>query len=176
MVTIQFSETVSFLAKREESDLLAAGFLDDKIIVFKGSTFEKVQTIVTEYEEITSLSFHDKSDMILASFKNGSSHMWSAPTGKQMASFYGHHEEVTDAQFTVDSKQVVTISMDTSLRVWSPKNSEEKLKLTGNKFHQGGIICLKLCDDGKQALTAGVDCTVVLSNIEDGKLTTVLTV
>lgn len=48
----KFAETVSFLAKREESDLLAAGFLDDKIIVFKGSTFEQVCQITTEYEEI----------------------------------------------------------------------------------------------------------------------------
>ena len=43
---------MSFLAKREESDLLAAGFLDDKIIVFKAESFEEICTIQTEYEEI----------------------------------------------------------------------------------------------------------------------------
>jgi len=104
----KFTETVSFIAKREESDLLAAGFLDDKIVIFKASTFEVLQTIKTEYDEITSLSFHEKSDSILASFKNGSIHMWNAPTGKQMASFYGHFDEVTDAQFTVDSRYSLT--------------------------------------------------------------------
>ena len=38
--------------KREESDLLAAGFLDDTIVIIKGSTFEELQTIKTEYDEI----------------------------------------------------------------------------------------------------------------------------
>lgn len=48
----QYKETVSFLDKREESDLLAAGFLDDTIVVIKGTTFEDLQVIKTEYEEI----------------------------------------------------------------------------------------------------------------------------
>lgn len=49
----KFTETVSLIAKREESDLLAAGFLDDKIIIFRGTTLEVLQTIKTEYDEIT---------------------------------------------------------------------------------------------------------------------------
>ena len=100
----KFKETVSFMSSRPESDLLVAGFLDDTILVFKGSSFELVQTIKTEYEEITSLRFHDKSDSILASFKNGSIHIWNALTGKLMVSLYGHFDEVTDSQFTVDSR------------------------------------------------------------------------
>jgi len=51
-VAHQYKETVSFLDKREESDLLAAGFLDDTIVIIKGSIFEELQVIKTEYEEI----------------------------------------------------------------------------------------------------------------------------
>lgn len=166
----KFNETVSFMTKREESDLLAAGFLDDTIVVIKGDSFETIQTIKTEFEEICSLCFHTKSDSLLAGFKNGSIHMWNATSGKEMACLEGHYDEITDAQFSVDTKQVVSISLDESLRVWSPRDCYEKLNISGNKFHSAGILCLTLLDDNKTALTGGGDSVVILSSIETGKI------
>lgn len=58
--------------------------------------------------------------------------------------------------------------MDSSLRVWSPKGCEQKVIVQGQKFHQGGIICLKLLPDNKTAVTGGADSVVIMSSIEDG--------
>ncbi len=68
------------------------------------------------------------------------------------------------------AKQVVSISMDSSLRVWSPKTAEEKLQISGQKFHQGGIVFLRLVTDNRTALTAGADNLVILSSLEDGRI------
>lgn len=58
--------------------------------------------------------------------------------------------------------------MDSSLRVWSPKGAEQKIIIQGQKFHQGGVLCLKLLEDNKTALTGGADNVVILSSIEEG--------
>lgn len=68
------------------------------------------------------------------------------------------------------AKQVVSVSMDSSLRVWSPKTAEEKLQISGQKFHQGGIVFLRLVTDNRTALTGGADNLVILSSIEDGRV------
>ena len=56
------------------------------------------------------------------------------------------------------------------MRVWSPKTSEEKVSVKGPKFHEGGIVCLKLMGDNSRAITGGVDSTVIVSSIEDGRV------
>lgn len=60
--------------------------------------------------------------------------------------------------------------MDSTLRVWSPKTAEEKLQINGQKFHQGGIVFLRLVTDNRTALTAGADNMVILSSLEDGRI------
>lgn len=107
-------------------------------------------------------SFHMNNEtFLLAGFENGCIRMWNYLTGKELCHIQPHKEMVTCLDFdSSHSGMGISGSVDINLQVWS---LSEELKLTKVKTIEiinKGINAVKIREDGKIVITAGLDFNV----------------
>ena len=78
--------------------------------------------------------------------------------------------------FTSDGRTVVTTGddQDPSLKVWNPRTGECTASVGGYNFHEAGITCLDITQDGLLSLTGSADGTTRLCHLATAQPTGLL--
>ncbi|WIA30424.1 hypothetical protein OEZ86_000508 [Tetradesmus obliquus] len=166
------SDTVVALAFNAAGSLLATGSLDSSVKVWSVADGGCVQTLEGPGDGVDWVAWHPKGDILLAGSEDFTMWMWLAQTGACMQVFSGHSGPVTAGAFTPDGKLVVSAGgeNDCSLRVWNPKTGECSLTMHGPLFHEEGITCLDVHQDGSVVITGGQDGAVRVTNIHNSRM------
>jgi WD40 repeat protein len=91
-----------------------------------------------------------------------------------MQALYGHSGAVTDGCFWNGGRSICTVSEDKTLRVWNPKTGECVRTVQGYGFHDAAIVCVDVHAERSVAVTGSSDTTARISQLETGKITTVM--
>ncbi|KAG8194518.1 hypothetical protein JTE90_013270 [Oedothorax gibbosus] len=109
---------------------------------------------------IKAFNMNDKT-LLLAGFENGCIGMWDYETEKELCHIKCHKELVTCLDFDSNySNMGISGSVDTSLQVWSLSEKLELIEVKTIEVVNKGINAVKIRDDRKIVITAGLDCKV----------------
>jgi WD40 repeat protein len=91
--------------------------------------------------------------------------MWSLYDYKVKHVFKGHENYVSKIACTTDT--LVSVSKDGTVRVWCLKSLQEKYVLEG---HNDWVFSLAISTDGKKAITGSTNTSMIVWDIENGKI------
>ncbi|RKO87112.1 WD40-repeat-containing domain protein [Blyttiomyces helicus] len=164
-------DSVACVAFNWDGSLVASGGLDGKVVVSRVATGEHVTTLVGP-AEINWIDWHPKGNVLIAGSEDSSVWMWQVPSGDCMQVFSGHIDSVTCGRFLPNGKGIVTGSADGTLILWDPRTAAATLRLSGEdgRFHATGITSLAVHSDSNLVISGGMDGSVRLVHIGNGKV------
>ncbi len=84
--------------------------------------------------------------------------LWDVSSGRELRRFQGHKQMVTSIALTPDGAYLLTGSQDQTVRLWQLDTGLE----LANAALATGVMALARAPDGKHALVAGADRSLIL--------------
>ncbi len=161
---IGHTHKVMGLAVTKDGKRAATGSWDKTVRLWDLGRGETVKTFSTP-SPVNAVAFADGGKILIAGGHDGKIRVWNTVTGRAKATLEGHELGITG--LSVDSNgRLLSASIDKTLRLWDLKTMREVRVL---KDHDSPVYAAVFAPDGKTALSAGREGTLLQWNLADGR-------
>ncbi len=157
-------DQVTCVAFSPDGRLLAAGGLDDSVVLYEAATGHRIRTLncfeaLGPRRRVAGIAFSPDGCRLASASWDGAIRVWDVATGRK-TNIFQHRWPAYSVAFSPDGRRLASAggetvgSLEGELKFWDVATGRELFGLRG---HVGVVLCVAFSPDGRRLASAGAD-------------------
>jgi WD40 repeat protein/DNA-binding SARP family transcriptional activator len=152
-----------------DSTRLATASLDGKVRIWDALTGRELQQLSGHRDRVLSLAFDLSGERLATASMDGTLRIWNVFHSQEYLSFPTHGGAGRIAFSPDGSRLAAGTGLQGEVHLWDLANGEESINLSWGG-HPGGVVAVAFSPDGMQLVSAGVDGSLKIWDVDSGQL------